>query len=204
MIGLLVGEAEIAQKVKKGAWSLLSAFLALGLAACSDLAEPGPGYDGAAGGELEGDADTEDGDEGAWDGSGTDGEDGGTGAGDGDGTGSGTTGGAGPSSDDGTGGDGADDGDTSDGSASGTNDTGGGTSTGDTGTDPCADLELPPCPEPCTPEHGDCGGLCEESYGEGYSCGDELGNGMICEGGEWVCITADTPEPGACNMVCEP
>jgi hypothetical protein len=208
MIGLLVDEAAIAQRVREGVMGLFWASLALGLPACSDLAEPGAGYDGgAAAGGVGGDpdGDTGDGGDGSWDGSGAEDDEGETGAGGDDGaTGDGTTDDAGPSTDSGEGADGTGEGDTSDGSTGGTDDTGSGTSTWDDGTDPCAGLELPPCPEACTAAHGDCGDPCEEAYGEGYTCGDELGNGMICEGGEWVCITADPPKPGACDVVCEP
>jgi hypothetical protein len=206
MIGLLVDEAAPARRVRRGILCLFSAFLALGIPACSDLAEPGAEYDGAAAGGLGDDSDvgTGDGsDGGTWGESGAEGDDGATGddGGEGDGTGADTTDGAGPSSDDGTGDDGTDSGGTADGTGGADTDT----STWDSETgDPCAGLELPPCPEPCTAEHGDCGEPCGEGYADGYTCGDELGNGMICEGGEWVCVTADPPQPGACDVVCEP
>ena len=64
--------------------------------------------------------------------------------------------------------------------------------------DPCAGVELPPCPGECPP--GDfCGMACEV---EGSKCGNNIGDGMECIDGTWMCTVHPPLGPG-CNLVCK-
>lgn len=65
--------------------------------------------------------------------------------------------------------------------------------------DPCAGEDLPPCPPECDPNAMDqCGQPCAD---EGYTCGNNIGDGMTCMGGVWGC-TVHPPLGTGCNLVC--
>lgn len=76
---------------------------------------------------------------------------------------------------------------------------------GDTGvddTDPCAGLDLPPCPPECPTGWGEtCGTACEV---EGETCGNSIGDGRSCTDGQWACTVHAPLEPEGCNLVCDP
>ena len=65
--------------------------------------------------------------------------------------------------------------------------------------DPCAGIELPPCPPEC-PADGmsRCGQPCDQ---EGEACGNAIGDNMTCQGGTWNC-TVHAPLGMGCNQVC--
>jgi hypothetical protein len=64
--------------------------------------------------------------------------------------------------------------------------------------DPCAGIELPPCPLPCLGIEP--GGVCGD---EGATCGNAIGDGCTCTGGQWQC-TVHPPLGDGCNLVCRP
>jgi hypothetical protein len=65
--------------------------------------------------------------------------------------------------------------------------------------DPCAGVELPACPPACADDATSrCGQACDA---EGEACGNEIGDGMVCQGGTWSCIVHAPLGPG-CNAVC--
>jgi hypothetical protein len=67
--------------------------------------------------------------------------------------------------------------------------------------DPCAGRVLPPCPPPCTPaDLALCGTPCAE---DGSLCGNEVGDGVVCQGGTYLCFV-HAPLGTDCNRVCEP
>ena len=67
--------------------------------------------------------------------------------------------------------------------------------------DPCAGVDLPACPPECGemeyPEL--CGLPCDT---EGQTCGNNIGDGMTCSGGQWLCTVHPPLGPG-CNLVCK-
>lgn len=67
--------------------------------------------------------------------------------------------------------------------------------------DPCDGVDLPECPPECTPEMfpGGCGEPCEP---EGATCGNNIGDGMVCSGGLWQC-SVHPPLGEGCNLVCK-
>jgi len=67
--------------------------------------------------------------------------------------------------------------------------------------DPCADVMLPPCPPECSPElfPGNCGEPCPE---EGATCGNNIGDAMVCNAGVWGCII-HPPLGEGCSLVCK-
>ncbi len=70
------------------------------------------------------------------------------------------------------------------------------TSSNNTGSTSCEDLEL--CPL-CPPQGNGCGLSCA-AEAEGATCLDPDGEGMLCTGGQWTCVT--NPLPGDCDTAC--
>lgn len=68
--------------------------------------------------------------------------------------------------------------------------------------DPCAGLELPPCPPPCPDEVlGTCGGPCTI---EGEVCGNTIGDTRVCSDGRLACTVHPPLDPTGCNQACTP
>ena len=65
--------------------------------------------------------------------------------------------------------------------------------------DPCAGVELPLCDYCPAAMATLCGLPCEM---EGQTCGNEIGDGMQCAGGQWECVV-HPPLGEGCNEVCE-
>ncbi len=57
------------------------------------------------------------------------------------------------------------------------------------------------CPGECPPEQfpADCGAPCQD---EGAACGNNIGDGMVCSGGQWGCAV-HPPLGLGCNLVCK-
>ena len=71
----------------------------------------------------------------------------------------------------------------------------------DTSTDPCAELNLPECPEECPEDYASsCGEACEL---EGEECGNNIGDGRKCTNGIWQCSVHRPLEPEGCNSICQ-
>jgi hypothetical protein len=64
--------------------------------------------------------------------------------------------------------------------------------------DPCAGVDLPPCPPPCTGVNP--GDACAP---EGARCGNAIGDACTCAQSRWQCEVHPPLEPG-CNLVCRP
>ncbi len=67
--------------------------------------------------------------------------------------------------------------------------------------DPCEGVDLPPCPPECDPDlfPGECGGPCEP---DGATCGNNIGDGMQCLEGQWLC-SVHPPLGTGCNLICK-
>src|SRR5262245_33011472 len=77
---------------------------------------------------------------------------------------------------------------------------GGGSNASNVTAEPCADVDLPACPDACPANFMEsCGEACAD---EGAECGNDIGDGMKCEGGTWSCSVHAPLGPG-CNKVCE-
>ncbi|MBI2893583.1 MAG: hypothetical protein HYY06_08515 [Deltaproteobacteria bacterium] len=65
--------------------------------------------------------------------------------------------------------------------------------------DPCAGVDLPPCPPACPDEiFVRCGQRCET---EGETCGNDIGDARTCLDGTWQCVV-HPPLGTGCNLVC--
>ena len=67
--------------------------------------------------------------------------------------------------------------------------------------DPCEGIDLPACPPACDPNEFPalCGQPCAD---EGAACGNNIGDGMVCSGGQWGCAV-HPPLGLGCNLVCK-
>ena len=67
--------------------------------------------------------------------------------------------------------------------------------------DPCEGIDLPACPPACDPNEWPalCGQPCAD---EGAACGNNIGDGMVCSGGQWGCAV-HPPLGLGCNLVCK-
>ena len=67
--------------------------------------------------------------------------------------------------------------------------------------DPCADLDLPECPQECPDDYAStCGEPCET---EGEECGNSIGDGRVCVDGIYQCSVHAPLEPEGCNSICQ-
>ena len=68
-------------------------------------------------------------------------------------------------------------------------------------SDPCAEIDLPDCPQECPEDYAStCGEACES---EGEECGNSIGDGRICQDGLWTCtVHSPSDGPDECNRVC--
>lgn len=68
--------------------------------------------------------------------------------------------------------------------------------------DPCAGVELPPCPPACEESQaGRCGQPC--APGADLACGNNIGDGMQCVDGTWQCSVHAPLSPTGCNLTCK-